>query len=180
VVKGDTGAGTPVAEAPAMSWRSLGLATATALAGCSGAGVEEIHGVAYDDRFAADVLDVYLPEDGETARPAVMFVHGGGWRIGSRDHHVDHARRLAESGYAAISIDYRLTPDGVYPRSIQDSMCALAFVRSRAGEWGIDPDRIAVMGYSAGGHLVSLLGVATDEPDFAPDCAADRRRRRPR
>jgi acetyl esterase/lipase len=154
-----------------MLTRSLGFATLL-LAGACTAGVEEIRGVSYDDRHAADVLDVYLPEDGLTGRPAVMFIHGGGWKIGSRDHHVEHARRLAESGYVAISIDYRLTPDGVYPRSIQDTGCALAFVRNQAGEYGLDPARIAVMGYSAGGHLVSLLGVATDAPDFIPDCAA--------
>ena len=146
--------------------------TTLVAAGCAGGGVEEISGVSYDDRHPADVLDVYLPDDGETARPAVMYIHGGGWKTGSRSHHVDHARRLAGSGYVAISIDYRLTPDGAYPRSIQDTQCALAFVRAQADAWGLDPDRIAVMGYSAGGHLVALLGVATDEPDFLPDCAA--------
>lgn len=156
-----------------MLTRSLGFATGLLLAGgCAGGAVEEIRGVSYDDRHEADVLDIYLPEDGEAGRPVVMFVHGGGWRIGNRDHHEDHALRLAQSGYVTISIDYRLTPDGVYPNSIQDTGCALAFVRNNAAAWGLDPDRIAVMGYSAGGHLVSLLGVATDEPDFIPDCAA--------
>lgn len=155
-----------------MVTRSLGFATVLAAAGCAGGGVEEIRGVSYDDRFAADVLDVYLPADGATGRPAVMFVHGGGWQIGSRDHHEDHAQRLAASGYVAISIDYRLTPDGEYPNAMRDTSCALAFVRNHADEYGLDPARVAVMGYSAGGHLVSLLGVATDEPDFVPDCAA--------
>jgi acetyl esterase/lipase len=155
-----------------MTSRSLGFATAVLLAGCAGGGVEEIRGVAYDDRFAADVMDAYLPEDGQVGRPAVMFIHGGGWKSGTRDHHTDHARRLAESGYVAISIDYRLTPDGAYPRAMQDSSCALAFVRGQADAWGLDPARVAVMGYSAGGHLVALQGGAIDEPDFAPDCAA--------
>jgi acetyl esterase/lipase len=145
---------------------------AMGLAGCTASGVEEIHGVSYDDRFDADTMDVYLPEDGQVARPVVMFIHGGGWRSGDSTHHTDHARRLAAAGYVAVSINYRLVPDGVYPRQMQDSQCALSFVRAHAGEWGLDPARVAVMGYSAGGHLVSMLGVANDEPDFQTDCAS--------
>ncbi len=141
------------------------------LAGCA-ADVEILTGVSYDDRFPQTTMDVYLPADGATARPAVMFVHGGGWRLGSAAAHAAHAERLAEAGYVTASIDYRLVPDGVYPRQIQDTACALAFLRAHADEWGLDPDRVAIAGYSAGGHLVSLLGVAFDEPDFAPDCAA--------
>src|SRR5688572_22635069 len=172
VVKPDARGGTGVAVARAMVTRSLGFATVLLAGACTGAGVEEFRGVSYDDRHAADVLDVYLPDDGATGRPAVMYIHGGGWSSGNRGHHADHARRLAESGYVAISIDYRLVPDGAYPAAMQDTSCALAFVRAHADEYGLDPARIAVMGYSAGGHLVSLLGVATDEPDFIPDCAA--------
>lgn len=142
-----------------------------ALAGCA-AEVEVLEKVSYDDRFAQTTMDVYLPADGETARPAVMFVHGGGWRMGSARAHTGHAERLAAAGYVAVSIDYRLVPDGVYPRQIQDTACALAFLRAHADDWGLDPDRVAIAGYSAGGHLVSLLGVASDEPAFAPDCAA--------
>ncbi len=146
---------------------------ATLLAAC-GTDVEIVRDVAYDDRFgAATEMDVYLPtgwEDG-APRPAVMFVHGGGWRIGSAEAHRDHAIRLAESGYVAVSIDYRLVPDGAYPRAMQDTQCALSALRARAADFAIDPARIAVAGYSAGGHLVSILGVGADEPDLAPDCA---------
>lgn len=128
--------------------------------------------MSYDDRFAATTMDVYLPDDGATGRPAVLFIHGGGWKYGSADAHTGHAIRLAQAGYVAATIDYRLTPDGVYPRQMQDAACALAFLRGHAQDWGLDPGRVAVAGYSAGGHLASLLGVAFDEPDFAPDCAA--------
>lgn len=160
-----------VAHRLRMTRIALGIA-AWALAGCVGADIEEIHGVSYDDRYATTVLDVYLPADGASDRPAVMYVHGGGWRIGSRAHHADHARRLAATGYVVVSIDYRLSGEAVYPAAIQDSLCALAFVRANAATWGIDPGRVAVTGYSAGGHLVSMLGVAWDVPELQPDCAA--------
>src|SRR5688572_1247905 len=151
--------------------RTKWLGFATLLAACGGRDVEERREV-YDERFAADAMDVYLPDDGATGRPVVMFVHGGGWKSGSADHHTDHARRLAEDGYVTVSIDYRLVPDGVFPRQVQDAQCALSFVRAHADEWGLAPDRVAVIGYSAGGHLVSMLGVAIDHPELQTDCAA--------
>jgi acetyl esterase/lipase len=171
VAKADGGAGTPVAHASRMAWRSCCFA---ALAACA-SDVEVVRDVAYDDRHgAATEMDVYLPAgwDDGALRPAVMFVHGGGWRMGSAEAHEGHALRLAESGYVAVSIDYRLVPDGSYPRAMQDTQCALSALRARAADLAIDPDRIAVAGYSAGGHLVSLLGVGFDEPDLVPDCAA--------
>jgi acetyl esterase/lipase len=135
--------------------------------------IEVVSNIAYDDRFgAATTMDVYLPADGAVDRPAVMMIHGGSWRYLDKDIYARQAVRLARAGYVTASINYRLTPDGVYPGLIQDSVCALALLRARADEWGLDPTRVAVAGYSAGGHLAALLGTAIDEPDFQPDCAA--------
>jgi len=130
--------------------------------------------IPYDDRYPADVLDVYLPPPAGAPRPAVLLIHGGGWTEGVyRDSLAPQAMRLAEAGYAAINIEYRLTPHGgAFPHAVQDSFCALAWVRGHAAELGIDPDRIAGLGYSAGGHLVSMLGTAAADPGVAPDCAA--------
>jgi acetyl esterase/lipase len=100
-----------------------------------------------------------------------MLVHGGSWRKYHKRLYRDLGRTLARAGYVAASVEYRLVPDGVFPRAVQDCGCALSYLRNHAGELGIDPDRIAVMGYSAGGHLVSLLGVGEDIESIQPDCA---------
>jgi acetyl esterase/lipase len=130
--------------------------------------------VSYDDRFSADVLDIYSPPPASAPRPAVLFIHGGGWHDGiDRDSIAPVAERFAGAGYVTVNIDYRLVPsqDGQYPHAVQDCYCALAWMRANAVAIGIDPDRIAGLGYSAGGHLVSMLGVDTDA-DVQPDCAA--------
>jgi len=141
------------------------------LTGCSAP--EEILDVSYDDRFgAATTLDLYLPAGGGDARPAVMFIHGGGWRIGSKEDYTRAAKRLAGSGFVAATINYRLVPDGEYPAAVQDCVCALSFLRANADAYGLAPDRVAVWGYSAGGHLASIVGDAADHPEHVPDCAS--------
>jgi acetyl esterase/lipase len=129
--------------------------------------------VSYDDRFGdSTVMDIYLPDEDGGPRPGIMFIHGGGWVWGSKDHYTDAAKRMAESGFVAATIEYRLVPEGTFPRAVQDCLCALSWLRGHADELHLDPERVAVMGYSAGGHLTSLIGVAAEHPDFHPDCAA--------
>jgi acetyl esterase/lipase len=135
--------------------------------------------IAYDDRYTSTRMDMYAPSDSETvARPAVIVIHGGGWSTPlERDGMEAHARRLAAAGYVTFNISYRLVgrdgdETGRFPNAISDTICALAYVRAHADEYGVDPDRIASYGYSAGGHLASMLGVATRGPLVAPDCAA--------
>jgi acetyl esterase/lipase len=151
--------------------RPLLVALATTLLSCGGP--EEREDISYDDRFEATKLDLFLP-DGSGPRPAVMLVHGGAWAYGGRWMMNPSARRLAGAGYVAASIAYRLVPDARFPSSVQDAWCALSFLRAHASEYRIDPNRIAVLGYSAGGHTVSMLGVAPNDPSLDPDCAAGR------
>jgi acetyl esterase/lipase len=144
------------------------LALALALAACGDLVVE--HDISYDDRHgAATTFDVYRPpaSAGVGPFPAVLVIHGGGWSAGSRGDLAAAAARLAGAGYVTINLDYRLVPDGVYPNAPSDCLCALSYVRAQAARWAIDPTRIAALGYSAGGHLVSLLGVAADDPRLA-------------
>jgi len=141
-------------------------------AGCQ-ADVQVETDVAYDTRFgSATTMDIYTPGLAATPRPAVVLIHGGGWRSFSKDAEAADARRLAGAGYVVFNLNYRLVPDGVFPRDVQDCLCALSWARGHADTYGIDPTRIAAMGYSAGGHLASLIGVAADDPGLAPDCDA--------
>ena len=138
-------------------------------AACDGPGVHA--GVSYDDRFGDQTtMDIHVPDNNDTGRPAVMMVHGGAWRYGDKDAYTDAGERLARAGFVAATINYRLVPAGIYPAAVQDCFCALSYLRANAEAYGIDPERIAVMGYSAGGHLTSLMGVAADEPLHRPDC----------
>jgi acetyl esterase/lipase len=153
----------------------LALACSLAFGGAACAGPRELLEVRYDERFGdSTVMDIYQPEESRGPRPAVMFIHGGGWSGGSRDHYTSAAKRLAESGWVTATIEYRLVPEGVFPRAVQDCLCALSYLRENADDLEIDPARIAVMGYSAGGHLSSLVGVAAELPELAPDCAVGR------
>jgi acetyl esterase/lipase len=148
------------------------FALALGVAGAGACGSPESRDdVSYDDRFSETKMDVYLP-DGGGLHPGVMFVHGGAWAHGSKSEYTQAAKRLASSGWVTASIDYRLVPEGTYPHAVQDCLCALSFLRKHAAEYRLDPARLAVMGYSAGGHLVSLMGVAAEAKEHQPDCAS--------
>jgi acetyl esterase/lipase len=134
-------------------------------------GVRVLAGVPYAGLPGARPLelDLYLPPDDALA-PVVVFLHGGGWRLGSR-HAAGPAYRgadptpfeqVARAGIAVASIDYRLSGEAVWPAQLHDAKAAVRWLRARAAELGVDPDRIASWGESAGGHLAELLGLATD------------------
>jgi acetyl esterase/lipase len=154
-----------------MSTLSRSVLAAVLAVGCNAP--IEIDDVSYDDRHgSATTMDFYLPDDGEVLRPTVMFIHGGGWVGGDKSHAINIGPRLARSGYVVASINYRLVPAGVFPNNAIDCICALAFLRAHADEYGIDPDRIAVVGYSAGAHLGGIVGLASDHPELPADCEA--------
>ena len=150
------------------------------LAACGGPAVYE--DVVYDVRFGdATSMDIHVPASAdagagaaatvaEIAGPAVMLIHGGGWRYGSKEAYTEAAERLAAAGYVAATINYRLVPEGTYPAAAKDCLCALSFLRANAAAYGIDPARIAVTGYSAGGHLAALVGTGADVAAHQPDC----------
>lgn len=115
-------------------------------------------------------MDLYLPARPAGAPlPAIVFVHGGGWQSGVRANFAPMAIRMAERGFAAATVSYRLAPEARYPAAIHDVKAALRWVRAHAGEYGIDPDRIAVGGGSAGGQIASLAGVTNGVDSFDPD-----------
>ncbi len=105
-------------------------------------------------------LDAFLPAASiAVPRPAVLLLHGGGWAGGSRSEMRETGRRLADAGYAAFSIDYRLAPKHPYPAAFDDARAAIAWLRAPAqvARYDLDPTRIGALGSSAGGQLVGLL-----------------------
>lgn len=112
------------------------------------------------------LLDAYLPKAGAN-RPAVLVVHGGGWRTGDRRQLRAYARGLAERGFVGFAIDYRLAPKHKFPAQIEDCRAAVKWVRQHAEEYGADPERIGAVGYSAGGHLALLLGTTGEAGEGA-------------
>jgi len=141
---------------------ALACTAAIALSACSDVLVETVH---YDARIAATGMDIHT-RPGASGAPAVLLVHGGSWVHGDRFEMTRAADRLAELGYVAATIDYRLVPDGRFPSAVDDVWCALSYLRAHAAELDLDPERIATVGYSAGAHLVGLVAVAGDSAEL--------------
>ena len=103
-------------------------------------------------------LDLYVPAKADGPLPLVVFVHGGGWRGGDKRN--CRALPLTAHGYAAASVNYRLSGEAAFPAQIYDCKAAIRWLRANAVKYNLDPDRIGVWGTSAGGHLVALLGTS--------------------
>ncbi|WP_395750888.1 alpha/beta hydrolase fold domain-containing protein [Prosthecobacter sp.] len=107
------------------------------------------------------MLDLYLPEaKSEKPLPLIVYIHGGGWQAGSKDDATVLLGLIQGSPpYAGASLNYRLTSQAQWPAQIHDCKAAIRWLRGHAREYNLDPERISVFGISAGGHLVSMLGV---------------------
>ena len=117
-------------------------------------------------------LDAAWPRGG--GRGLVVLLHGGSWSGGSRAHMHGEMLALARRGYAAASVEYRLTqaPRNLFPAAVADVRCAVRFLRARADAYGVAPERIAAAGFSAGAHLASMLGAAAGVAGLEEECAA--------
>lgn len=125
----------------------------------------DLKDVPYGDAPALK-LDIYRPSDAKDA-PIILMVHGGGWRYGDKTTRgvVGHkAERWVSKGFILVSINYRMLPQADVPEQAADVARALAYTQANARSWGGDPDRIILMGHSAGAHLASLL---TADPQIA-------------
>ena len=108
------------------------------------------------------VGDLYLPK-GRAKVPALVAIHGGGWQAGDRAYYKYWGPFLARNGYALFTIEYRLGKAGVYPAAVYDAKAAIQFVRAKAAEFDIDPDRIGLIGDSAGGYFAAMVALAGDQ-----------------
>jgi acetyl esterase len=137
---------------------ALAVATLTTPAAGAPAAVDIRHDVEYGTANGKRLLlDAYVPPSGGDRRPAVVMIHGGGWRVGDKASWRPEAEQLAAKGWVAFSINYRLDEPAVFPAEIDDAQAAVRWVRAHADEYQVDPGRIAAIGESAGGHLTAML-----------------------
>lgn len=112
------------------------------------------------------LLDVYAPaEKPAKPMPAVVWVHGGGWRGGSKNN-IGRSLPILSHGFGLVSVGYRLSGEARFPAAIGDVKAAMRWVRANASSYGFDPDRLGAWGSSAGGHLVALLGTAHEVAEW--------------
>jgi acetyl esterase/lipase len=111
-------------------------------------------------------LDWAEPEGRATPRPAVVLIHGGAWMFGQRSELRSMQFMLAKEGFVAISVDYRLAPQAVFPAPLHDVQCAVRWLRSQAAAQAIAPDQISAWGHSAGAHLAAMLAVTGNSADL--------------
>jgi len=119
--------------------------------------------VAYDDDHKSQMLDVYLAQTDKPA-PVMIYIHGGGWRGGSKNRIPGFLARANDEGWlAVISVEYRFTDVAIHPAQVDDCARAIQFVRHKAKTWNLDTTRMGVTGGSAGGHLSAYMALQDDE-----------------
>lgn len=111
-------------------------------------------------------MDLVRPRESGGLNPAVVCIHGGGFRAGKRQSYLPLCIKLAQRGYVAATVSYRLSPRNQFPAPVHDVKAAVRWLRANAARFGIDPDRIGVTGGSAGGHLALFLGLTGGVPEL--------------
>ncbi len=111
-------------------------------------------------------VNLAMPKEAKGVLPAVVCIHGGGFRAGKRESYDRLAVTLAERGYVAITVTYRLAPAYPFPAAVLDCKAAVRWLRANAAKYHVDPARIGVTGGSAGGHLAQFLGVTAGVKEF--------------
>lgn len=119
------------------------------------------------------LLDIYQPRQTVYKQsPIAMYIHGGAWQINDKASEPDQLAMidgLRDRGYAVVSINYSKTPDQYYPVAVQESLCAIRFLRAHAAEYGFDGTKIALYGFSAGGYLAAMVGALPDDSQYEGD-----------
>lgn len=120
-------------------------------------------------------VDVFLPKDGHATHWAIVLVHGGGWRSGNKSNFYAMANLLSQRGHAVFLPEFRLSPEAGYPAGLVDINDALVWVKKQAGEFGVDPEQIAIGGESTGGQMAALLAYTADRELFKTHASDDTR-----
>ena len=134
--------------------------------------IEEFRDIEYKNVNGKSLqIDLYKPRNLTEPAPLLVFVHGGGWKGGKRSDYLVYLVDYAKKGYITATVSYRLKKDSIYPACVQDVSDAMHWIFCNAGKYGYDPDRIAMIGGSAGGHLVLMTTYAMKEPHIQLDSA---------
>ncbi|MCD0467101.1 alpha/beta hydrolase [Flavobacterium sp. ENC] len=128
--------------------------------------VNQLNDVVYDQRKSRDLhFDAFLNKN-KKLNPAVILIHGGGWKSGNKNQMHELAQEIASKGYSCFAIEYRLSPEAKYPEGIYDVKNAIRFIKDNAKRFRVDPDKIAVLGCSSGGQMAALIGTTNGNPAF--------------
>lgn len=119
-----------------------------------------------NDTLKKHLLDIYLPPVKKASYPLIVWIHGGAWMLNDKyadmGYMTQTIKAFADSGYAVASIDYRYSTTAAFPAQIQDCNQALEFLYDNAGKYSLDKSRIALIGFSAGGHLANMMALSAN------------------
>jgi acetyl esterase/lipase len=115
-------------------------------------------------------IRLYSPQHGPTPRPGILYIHGGGFAVGSVDSEHAMAAMVARAGVVVVSVDYRLAPEHPFPTGLEDCYAALRWIHEHAGDLGVFVDRVAVFGQSAGGGLAAAIALVARDRGGPPLC----------
>jgi len=113
-------------------------------------------------------LDLFFPDSSEKPIPIVIFIHGGGWRSGDKSFQHPLANEVASHGYLCATIEYRLSPEAIYPAAVLDIKSAIKWLKKNAERYNADSSQVTLLGCSSGGHLAALCGVTNNLQKFEP------------
>lgn len=118
-------------------------------------------------------IDIFLPQVAQRNHQAIMLVHGGGWRSGSKSHFYPMANLLAQRGYTVFLPEYRLSAEALYPNGLVDLNDAIIWAKQQTDQFGFDKDKLALGGGSSGGQMAALLAYTADVPLYKSNAADD-------
>ncbi len=111
------------------------------------------------------LLDAFYNKN-KTFKPAVILVHGGGWKSGDKSLMEPMAQAIASKGFACFTVEYRLSPEATYPAGIYDVKNAIQYIKANAKEFNVDTTKVAILGCSSGGQMAALIGTTNSNPNF--------------
>ncbi len=115
-------------------------------------------------------LDTYFKK-GKKSQPAVILIHGGGWKSGNKSQMKIFAQEIASKGYSCFAVEYRLSPEAQYPAAIFDVKNAIKYIKANAKKFNVNPDKVAVLGCSSGGQMAALIGTTNNNLEFESESA---------